>query len=206
MKFWSNHKKPVPAYIYVVSMQIDAYDSIKPSFDLYFSTKTGGYKYVDPKFIALSQAIETYHRRTSRETLMSIEKFDDLKNQIINQCPEEHKKWLEGRIQHGNEISLSKRVKRIIEPFKEAIGSSAEREKLINKISVTRNYLTHYNESLASQAASGIELVHLTMKIEVIFQLNMLQILGFTKEEIMSIIQGNYEIKQILKTPLPSST
>lgn len=173
-----------------------AYEIMAPALSLYFSTKNGAQKYLDGKFLALAQGLETYHRRTSDEQLMDSSEFDSLVSTISESCPAEHVEWLRGRLMHGNEINLGKRLKRIIEPFKDKLGSCKERNKLLRKIVDTRNYLTHYDESLKDSAANGEELWSLCQKMEVIFQLHFLKVVGFSDEEIESVVENCYPIKQ----------
>lgn len=177
---------------------INAYEILSPALNLYFSTKVGAQKYLDGKFLALAQGLETYHRRTSDEKLMDSCEFDSLVSTIIEKCPDKHVSWLQGRLMHGNEINLGKRIKLIIEPFKSHLGNSNERTKLLRKIVDTRNYLTHYSENLKDNVAEGEELWNLCQKIEVIFQLHFLKVIGFTEEEINSVIENCYPLKQKL--------
>jgi hypothetical protein len=125
--------------------------------------------------------------------------FKALTENLINQCPEENKEWLSGRLQHGNEPNLRRRIKNIIEPFKTFIGTSQKRDKLITTIVETRNYLTHYDQSLESKAASGRDLWLLCLKMEAIFQLHLLQVLGFTQEEVQSVFDHSDELQKKLK-------
>lgn len=178
---------------------INTYEYLSPAFNLYFSTKTGTQKYLDSKFLALAQGLETYHRRTSNEKLMNNEVFESLVSTILKSCPEEHVDWLQGRLMHGNEINLGKRLKRIIEPFKEHLGSSKERNKLLRQIVNTRNYLTHYNEDLEHEMAKGRELWLLCLKIEAIFNLHFLNIIGFTTDEIEQVIKNSESLKKKLQ-------
>ena len=178
---------------------LNAYTQIRPAIGLYFSAVTGTYKYLDGRFLALAQALETYHRRTSTETLMDVDKFRNLLAQLLWLCPKKHRLWLKGRLYHGNEINLGLRIKRIIEPYRTYLGNSKQRNKLIRDIVNTRNYLTHYNESLELSSAKGIDLWLLCQKIEAIFQLHLLQQLGFTNEEIEMLLKDNYKIKQKFK-------
>ena len=173
-----------------------AYEVMAPALSLYFSTKNGAQKYLDGKFLALIQGLETYHRRTSDEKLMDSSKFASLVSTISKSCPAEYAEWLSGRLMHGNEINLGKRLKRIIEPFKDKLGSSKERSKLLRKIVDTRNYLTHYSENLKDNAAGGEELWNLCQKMEVIFQLHFLKVVGFSDEEIESVVENSYPLKQ----------
>lgn len=175
---------------------INAYEVIAPALSLYFSTKAGAQKYLDGKFLALAQGLETYHRRTSDEKLMDSDKFELLLSTIVEKCPEEHLGWLNGRLAHGNEINLRKRLKLIIEPFKEKLGNNKERHKLLRDIVDTRNYLTHYNTDLEDGAAEGRELWALCQKMEVIFQLHFLKVVGFSTEEIDHVVENCHPLKQ----------
>jgi hypothetical protein len=183
----------------IVNNWLDAYEAIAPALNLYFSIKTGAKDYLEGQFLALAQGLETYHRRTSSEKLMNDDIFENLTNSLINQCPEENKEWLKGRLQHGNEVNLGIRIKSIIEPFKELIGTNKERKKLIRRIVDTRNYLTHYDQSLETKTVAGRELWFLCLKMEAIFQLHLLQLLGFTQEEIKSVFDSSNGIRQKLK-------
>jgi hypothetical protein len=178
---------------------LNAYEYLSPALGLYFSAKDGAQKYLDGKFLALAQGLETYHRRTSSETLMDKESFESLVAEILKGCPEEHLDWLKGRLMHGNEINLGKRIKKIIEPFKDHLGTSNERSKLLRKIVDTRNYLTHFNETLHDESAQGRDLWVLCMKMEVIFNLHFLKVLGFTDEEINGVVENCHPLKQKLK-------
>lgn len=175
---------------------LGAYETMAPALSLYFSTKNGAQKYLDGKFLALAQGLETYHRRTSDEQLMDSLEFQDLVSTILKTCPEQHVAWLNGRLMHGNEINLGKRLKRIVEPFKDKLGTSKERGKLLRKIVDTRNYLTHYSDNLKNNSASGDELLGLCQKMEVIFQLHFLKTIGFSEKEIDSVVNNCYPLKQ----------
>lgn len=184
----------------IINKWLDAYDEIDTALNLYFSTQTKAHKYLESNFLALAQALETYHRKTSNEKLMSEDIFKELTENLMEKCPEEHKQWLSGRLQHGNEIKLRKRIKNIIEPFKEFFGSSKEQKKLITNIIDTRNYFTHYDNSLETKALRGEKLWFLCRKMEAIFQLQLLYILGFKLEEIKFIVNdnGGYQLRKKL--------
>lgn len=182
----------------VFNKWLSAYEYLSPAMNLYFSTKINAQKYIDGKFLALAQGLETYHRRTSNETLMDTNAFTKLVEEIINGCPEDYRDWLQGRLMHGNELNLGKRLKCIIEPFKEYLGSKRERTKLLRSIVNTRNYLTHYSENLEPEAAEGVDLWKLCEKIEAIFNLHFLKVIGFTDVEIKSVVENSYPLKQKL--------
>jgi hypothetical protein len=178
---------------------INAYEVISPALNLYFSTKVGAQKYLDGKFLSLIQGLETYQRRTNDEQLMNTDDFNKLVETIMKNCPEENKEWLNGRLRYGNEINLAKRIKSIMEPFKNFLGNNREREKLIRKIVDTRNYYTHYNKDLENKAADGTELWQLCQIMEFIYQLHFLRVIGFTDLEITNVVENSYSMMNILK-------
>ena len=176
-----------------------AYDKINPALNLYFSVKMGIHKYLDGKFLALVQGLESYHRRTSNEKSMDDSTFEKIVNNLIKQCPEKYRKWLSEKLEYANEISLAHRIKNIIEPFKNFFGPDKKRKSLVRKIVDTRNYLTHYDESLKSKAAKGKELWLLYLRMEAIFQLHLLHMLGFTRKQIEAIFQNSTDLQNKIK-------
>lgn len=183
----------------VLNNWFSAYENIGPALNLYFSVTNGDQKFLENQFLALAQCLETYHRRTSHEKLMDDEVFSSLFETIMQGCPEEHKEWLTGRLQFGNELSLSKRINKITAPFKLLLGNSDERSSLIWSIVNTRNYLTHYNPDLEKKARVGTELWRLCKKMEVIFQLHLLDVIGFSHDEIVSIYEKSNDLRAKLR-------
>ena len=185
----------------IINNWIEAYEKITPAFNLYFLAKMGMQTYLEERFMALAQGLEAYHRRTSEEKRMDEAEFKELIDNLIDQCPQERKEWLKGKLQYGNEVSLRHRLKSLIEPFKEIIGDQKKQKELINRIVNTRNYLTHYDLSLESKAAQGEDLWPLCLKMELLFQLHFLQLIGFTHEQIDAILANSISLKQKLKLP-----
>lgn len=174
---------------------IDAYDTLSPAFNLYFATKSNTKKYLEEQFLGLIQGLETYHRRSSHETLMEQDKFDVLVTEIKSHCSTEHLEWLDGRLKYGNEISLKTRLRRVMKPFQEKLGNSSNREKLLQQIVDTRNYFTHYDVTLKDKAAQGEELWRLCEELEALFQLHFLKLIGLSDEEINTIVSKSYLLK-----------
>ncbi len=88
----------------------------------------------------------------------------------------------------GYTNGLREKIEDIIEPFKGVIGNEDKRDKLIDEIVNTRNYLTHYNPEKESKAAKDEELWPFCLKMELLFQLHFLQLIGFSREDIEAII------------------
>ena len=172
----------------MINKWIESYEDYKNAFDLYFLAQLKPQLSLEVKFLTLAQGLEVYHRRPSDEhDEMDEVEFREFVESLINHCREDKRDWLKSRLEYPDKVSLLKRIKEIIEPFKEIIGSNKERSKLAHKISVTRNYLTHYNPDLEQEAAKGEDLHVLCLKMELLFELHFLKLTGFTPEKIQSI-------------------
>ena len=117
----------------------------------------------------ISARLRSISSRTSDEKRMDEAEFEELVENLIEKCPEEHKEWLSRELKYGNEVSLRKRLKDIIKPFRTVIGNCTRRDNLINRIVNTRNYLTHYDPCLESEAAEGQDLWNLCVNMEMLF-------------------------------------
>lgn len=171
----------------ILTKWIQNYDISEPSFNLYFATMSGGQKYLDGKFLSLAQGIETLHRRNSQETQMPKDEFSNLKDKILKAIPEkEQRQWIDTKLKYANELSLRKRLEQMIEPVKDFFGKPRKHKSFISKVVDTRNYLTHYDSQLESKAAHGEELGKLYRKLEALFQLHFLRLIGIDDNTICS--------------------
>ena len=183
------------------------YETSEPAFNLYFASKSGAYKILDGKFLSLVQGIETLHRRNSQETFMAKEEFSNLVDTISKSVPNDRREWIREKLKYANELSLRKRVGEMIEPFEDFFGSNTERKHFISKVVATRNYLTHYDSGIESQAASERDLWMLCLKLEALFQLHFLRLIGIKDEDISTIVEGNFDLRDKLgiEPPEPST-
>jgi hypothetical protein len=165
-----------------------AHEVITPSLNLYFSAQANVFRFIDGRFLALAQCLETYHRRTSDAKQLPQEEFDKLYKALSDAAPEEFKKLVQNKLKHWNEPTLTKRLELMLSRFGNLFGAKKQRDVLAWKISNTRNYLTHYSEHLEEAAThDGGDLWRLCQKMEALFQLYLLQELGFEDVEIQEI-------------------
>lgn len=178
----------------LVNKWLSNYEVSEPAFNLYFASKTGAHKYLEGRFLSLAQGIETLHRRNARETVMAEEDFRGLIEAVVNGCPHEQQKWLKEKLRYANELSLRRRLKRMLEPFETLYGDPKQRKQFVAEVVATRNYLTHYDPDLSDQAAKGKSLWRLCMKLEALFQLHFLRLMGLGDDSIKSLVEKNYAL------------
>lgn len=183
----------------ILNNWLQAYDRIGPSLHLFLSVKNESQEFVEQKFLALVQGLETYHRRTTTETLMSAEEFENVKTDLLAACPKEHRDWLDVRLTHANELPLRKRLRELFEQFEDLFGSRKEISMLVGRTVDTRNYLTHYEAEGESKAADGNDLRRLRYRLEVLFQLLLLGVLGFSYAEVLAIFKRSLTLQERIK-------
>ena len=87
----------------------------------------------------------------------------------------------------GEKLSLKNRLEKMTQPF-DNFMCGENRPGLIKSIKDTRNYLTHYDSDLESKAAKGKVLEFLCIKMNALFRLQFLKLIGFDEQEINAIV------------------
>lgn len=176
------------------------YETICPAFDLYLSSKIGAHRNLNGVFLSLVQGLETLHRRTSDETEMNLDDFERLRATISELVPPERRDFIESRLTYANEISLRKRMKRLIEPFEDLFGTTNEIKSLVQDIVDRRNYLTHYDKRL-ERRARGIDdskMYGICLRLDALFHLHFLRLTGMDADRIRSMAMENRVLRDRL--------
>jgi hypothetical protein len=146
------------------------FDSLKllaPVYDLLFGTLFARDSFVQTKFLSLTQALESIHRRTLGGTYMAPGEYLTVRGALISAFPagigDPLKQRLSDTIGYANEYSLRKRLKELLGGLDR---STVEMLKIsdetgtIETIVKTRNYLTHFDEASKTSLASNIVSMH----------------------------------------------
>ncbi|MFS0637299.1 HEPN domain-containing protein [Mesobacillus foraminis] len=140
---------------FVFNNWFSKHEDLKTVLDLYFSDFYSK-MYLESKFLNAVQTLEIYHRTLGEGTIMDYEKYEkyclELKELIQPKFEADFVDLIEGKLTHGNEITLSKRIKALInklsdENKRKLFGNSDSRNKFVQQLVDTRNYLTHYDKS-----------------------------------------------------------
>ena len=171
----------------MINKWIENYEQIAPALDLFFLTKTGTLPSLDLQFLTLAQSLEAFHRKTSDEMHMDKDEFEGIRKNLIKQIDKKDRNWFAMKLQYANELTLKNRLEKMIEPF-DCLIDDERKPKLINGIKDTRNYLTHYDSELEPKAAKGQVLEFICHKMNALFRLHFLKLIGFNTQEIDAIV------------------
>ena len=167
---------------------LENYEEYEPTFNLYFTVVANRYMHLEGGFLFLTNGIESLHRRSCTDTRMPTEEFDCLRDAILQNTPGKWRGLIVHRLKYANELSLRRRIREMITPFDDLFGSDSARKALIHQVVSTRNYLTHYDQSIKSQAVTDPQkLLQLRYKLEALVQLHLLHLLGIDPEHIKSM-------------------
>ena len=128
-------------------------EKLSTLYGLHFGVQVNDATPGEFRFLALIQAIESFHRVAGRDKYVSDAKYKPTKDAIIAAIPagisSDHRDALKSRIRFGNEYSLRKRLtltmKRLPAKLRDAI--TCNNANFVAEVVATRNYLTHRDES-----------------------------------------------------------
>ena len=187
----------------IMATWFEKHELLSPAFNLYFASRSRSTQFLDVKFLWLAQALESLHRRTSDETAMPVGEFRSLCDSLMEVCPQSSRQWLKAKLDYANELTLRKRIGKLIDPFEQWFGGPSGSRNLINMVCETRNYLTHYGNTAGEEiATSPSRLYPLYGKLEVLLQLQFLGIIGLDATLVANVIDRNQSLRRKLDAEL----
>jgi hypothetical protein len=151
--------------------------------------------FLEQRFLNLVHALETHHRRTTTTLSLPEDEHEKRMESILGAVPEEHKEWLEAELEYSNELKLRKRIKHILDRHLQAVNgvvgnSRRDKKSFVNKVIVTGNYRTHFDERLEHRAARGEELHWINAKLRHLLEMCLMAEIGFEDDEIRKVVTG----------------
>lgn len=135
----------------------------------------------DFQFLALTQALETFHRRTRGGRYVTEAEYSPIETALVaslpSHTPSDLRQALKSRIKYGNEFSQRRR-------FKELLDSQSANRRLVTSddgfvdaVVDQRNYLTHYPQD-AGPPMSPREMFNASVRLRTLLTLLMLAEVG----------------------------
>jgi hypothetical protein len=184
----------------------------EPVIDLYLGTIYNSAAFVEFKFLALTQALESFHRRRYRGRYVPAAKYQAYTAAMLGAMdpamPETLKTKLRDVLRFGNEHSQRKRFRRILDELGDStysLVSSEERKTFANKIVDTRNYLTHYPTGGSRPPFAGIELHRTNQRLQVLLLILLLRELGLEEPLIAGRIREHPRLGAMAAPRVPAA-
>ena len=178
--------------------------NLRSVYDLFFGTFYNPSMYLQFHFLALTQALESFHRVTAGGKYLNDHDWkpykDSLTNCISNSLDSDHKQSLKSRIKYGNEFSLRKRMKDMIDTLDKSVKDSILPSKnyYSGVIVDTRNYLTHYDQDLKDVSLDGSNLFYANQRLKMLLILLLLKEIGVNDVSVIQVLKENRKYNYIL--------
>ena len=185
---WSLVKDGLDSYF---KTWLGIHEKARSSLDLYLGTIYNDHSYLESDFLALTQALESLHRRFHPGTYVPDADYSEIKQAIGTALgstpmpmPVDLREALKARIRFGNEFSLRRRLKETIESLDaRLLGLVTKRPpaEFIAKTVDTRNHLTHDPTDLPNRPA-GQALYDLLRQVSLLTRIVILHHIGVSPE------------------------
>lgn len=163
-------------------------------YDLYFGMMYNDSMYIHQEFITLAQALESYHRRVRNGTYTDPAGFAPIYDRLVGAIPEgtakDFRDSMTSKLKYFAEYSLRRRLTELLAETADLVPKAGLNQgQVVEDIVNTRNYLTHYDESLAAKAKEGQELYELTHLMQMIMRILFMLELGIPRELVGSLLK-----------------
>jgi len=183
---------------------IENFELLEPVNTLYFDTIYNPRIQLKNSFLSLVQAIESYHRRryggkyqTDTDYQSGIYKklVEIVHSSSLDKTFKEalvNPDGIGGKLKYLNEYSLPKRLKDLHREHNNVASLLIpDRKRFARDVADTRNYLTHYDETLRGKAKQGKELYKITEQLKFLLEVCFLYELGLSEEKIKQLVERN---------------
>jgi hypothetical protein len=167
---------------------------LKPVYDLLYGISYGRITYQRTHFLALMQALESFHRVAFPRKRFATEDFREYKQRALAAIPEELPELMATSIKQcigfSNELGLTERVKEMVKQFptktQRIIAGKQTIDQFIKTLVATRNYFTHYGSNPSQHAVTeDNELYDLNDRVAGLIKLSLFRYLNI--EENVSV-------------------
>lgn len=174
----------------------EQYDIAKPVFDLYFAVQSDAFRNIEGRFLAVMQAVEGLHRRLFPDRRkMPVSEFKALVATVVASAPHEQREIVRSSLQHANEPSLRERIEQMVVPFADHFGNPNDRSSFVRDAIQARNSLTHQIGPSSNRVLKVERLGSLALKLEALFQMHLLSLVGLQESQIDRIVEKHLEHK-----------
>lgn len=181
-----------PSWQEVLAAWVRVRDQLLPVWALYSAATTELTLYGELRFLALAQALETYHRTQFKEKQVPSDEHKRRKKRVLAALNASDREWVKNALAWSNELTLRQRLERLYEQIpRPLIDHMPELRVLVRQISDTRNYLTHFGER-KTHVLRGFRLLETTDNMRQALQYLLLLELGFSPPEAGDIAHRSF--------------
>lgn len=172
-------------------------ESLEPIINYLFIFFQNRKSYAEDTFLDSIRGLEVFHRRLRQNTIELKESFDIKIDRICSNLETDDSKLIREKLEYAYEPSLRIRLKDLISEMDEEIVNvffkgKTSVKKFINKVTIARNYYTHFSENLKKSAVKGADLIYLSKKTNLFLEILLLIEIGLSIDTIKNLLDRYY--------------
>jgi len=174
-----------------LNLWVRNYEGMKPVYHLYFSLANKTIIDQPNDLLNLTQALETFHRRTHDGKYLEENDYETLLAAIVCSVDKKYESWVKEKMRYSNELSLRKRLCELINEYcPDYTDYFGDTDRFISKVVDSRNWYIHYDPRSEKNAVKDVkEYVSLIAKLMVFLKICLLRQMGFGDEYVTKLIE-----------------
>lgn len=179
------------------------HDVIDSAINLFFAVTGSKQMFVNVRFLLAIQALEVFHRRTSKLIPMPKSSYKKLRQHLISTIPEDAPSAMRDKLVNlyafANEPSLMQRLTDVIEGLNSDFGETVPgfSGPFARSIVDTRNYNTHFTPSLKKKALDGGEMYWAGRRLVLLLTYLFLKQIGIQPADFRAALQRHREFRSL---------
>lgn len=184
-------------------------DDLGPVLDLYLSTMYQPRAFVEYQFLALAQALESFHSRRFQTRVLSRADHRERVRAVLRALAHEEElcNWARQRLRGANRKTYHDAIIELLASLPPGVAELfTDSEHFARKVVATRNYHTHWNRALRAEAVTDSHaLGRFSRALRCVLEALLLLEIGFTADETDALLARNRDFRRDLTRGLAAA-
>jgi ApeA N-terminal domain 1 len=178
---------------------LSGHELLGPVYDLYLLGLYAPRTHVEFVYLSLTEGLEALYSRKFPHHELPKQAHAERITAILESAPEQWREWLAEKLAHSNKATFRGGLEELVKTLPPTLlGKIGDIDAFTQRVSWTRNYLTHWTPELEKKAAKDEALVRLLFALRLVLEALLLLEIGFTRDEIERLHNDNFAISRDL--------
>jgi hypothetical protein len=190
----------MPDFAGHISRWLEVSDRLDSVCNLLFSYIRAPAPFSETNFLVVAQAAEVFHRRTFPGDVIDEHEHALRLAEILASTPQKHDAWLVRSLRFSNEKNLEQRLNERLTHVADIVGDIfGPTGSFAKSVTATRHYLTHWAPDRRATASTGIALVELTNRLQLVVEAALLLEVGFDRTTCRKFFASNRRVRHLME-------
>lgn len=178
-----------------ISTWFKSFDQYETIIHLYRSLFYNNRLFIDTKFLAIAQALESLHSSLFGGQYLPNDQFVRQKERVLNTVPPDLTEWVEAALSNANYKRFRQKIFELLKNKSEIVRRFVDdMELLAERVTHTRNEFVHLSKHKKTFKIE--ELPSEINKLTIVLELYLLEIMGFSNEKVKELIEPKIQTQR----------